>query len=154
MNHRTLLLALIAGLLFGVCSSAHATGLSPPIYRCDSPGGGPALFSQFPCADDSEAIRVDPVQTFATPPLGEAEQRWLDGLARERQEQAARRARDVEREAKAQRRQEAERHQRCEAARESLLALARQRRKGYTLTELPALERREAELLALRREQC
>jgi len=154
MSLRPPTLALAAWLFYEAALPAEATDHSTPIYRCDSPAGGPALFSQFPCADAAEAVHVEPVQTFATPPLGEAEQDRLENLARERRQQAASRARDAGREATELRRLALKRQQRCDAARDALQALATQRRKGYKLADAADLERRETELLAVRKADC
>jgi hypothetical protein len=136
-----------------LAAPSQATDAPTTVYRCGAPGDPPA-FSQFPCAAAAAAVRVEPPQTFVTPPLGEAEQRWLKGLADERRAQEAARERQAERAAQALRQQAVTAQQRCRAARDGLAALARQRRKGYTLGEAAELERRESELTAARRENC
>ncbi|MBX3705293.1 MAG: hypothetical protein KF911_01580 [Pseudomonadales bacterium] len=154
MHHRSPSPAFVACLLSIAVLPAVATAQGAPVYRCDPTGGRPTVFSQFPCTDTAEAMHIEPAQTFTAPPLARTEQERLENLTRERQQQSARQARDTGRAATEQRRLEQIREQRCEAAREALQALARQRRRGYTLAEVPGLERREAELLAVRGANC
>lgn len=154
MSNRSPSPALAACLLSIAVLPAMATGQGAPVYRCAPASGKPIVFSQFPCNGTAEAMQIEPTQTFTAPPLARTEQERLENLTRERRQQAAGQARDAGRAATEQRRLEQVREQRCEAAREALLALARQRRRGYTLAEVPGLERREAELLALRKANC
>lgn len=153
MYHRLPSLALAICLL-SIVLPAMATSQGAPVYRCAPTGGQPTVFSQFPCTGTAEAMHIEPAQTFTPPPLARTEQERLENLTRERGQQAASQARDAGRAATGQRRLERIREQRCEAAREALQTLATQRRRGYTLAQVPGLERREAELLALRKANC
>jgi hypothetical protein len=122
------------------------------IYRCTS-SDAPPHFSQFPC-DDGQPIVLEPLHTVDIPPLSDAEQRLLDTLGQQRRADRERHARSRERTAREARARHNEQQQRCQAARADRKALARQRRKGYSISQARELERRDAELEAEERQNC
>lgn len=130
----------------------HPASASADIYRCTT-GDAPPRFSQFPCGE-GDTVKIGPMDTVRIPPISEAEQRLLDDLERKRRAERERRARVRARAVREARQRREDRRERCEAARAARAALERQRRKGYSLKEARALDRRDAELEAEERNHC
>lgn len=124
------------------------------VYRCE--GAGATEFSQFPCGAAATGSRqvLPPAQVVRVPPLQAAERRRLEALAEDVRRERARRAAARARAARQARQQAAEQAMRCREVKQAEAALARERRKGYTLAEARALARREAEIEARRRVWC
>lgn len=122
------------------------------IYRCPGHDGQPR-FTQFPCGEDARVV-LEPTQIVELPPLSATEQAQLDALARERAQRREARARARHEAARAAGRERQAREARCRQARTGLEALERQRRKGYSLGESRALDRRESDLKAAARANC
>lgn len=122
------------------------------VYRCSGDDGSPH-FSQFPCGD-GRAVVIEPLRTVRIPPISDAEHRLLETLEQQHRAEARARAKARRRAARSAQAQRRERRQRCEAARAALADLERHRRKGYSLSEARALDRREDELEAERRSNC
>jgi len=122
------------------------------VYRCQT-GDEPPHFSQFPCGSGGP-VALESLQIVELPPISDAERALLAALDRGRREAAAERARaraKFRREAARERR---EQRRRCAALQAELDALARQRRKGYSLSEARNLDRREAALSRDARRYC
>lgn len=126
--------------------------LSAAVYRCTTTEGTPR-FSQFPCGT-GEAVVIEPLHTVRIPPLSDDERRLLDELEQQRRVQLQHRAEARRRAATAARAEREARQERCAEARAERDALDRQRRKGYSLEEARALDRRNIELEAAVREHC
>lgn len=143
--------------LFALTLLLAAAAHPATVYRCRGPDGTTA-FSQFPCSDargrEGSAFPAESVQTIDVTPISEAERQRLDALARERRERLTRQQAARRRHAEAVQARRAEDRSRCLAARHAQEALARQRRKGYSLREARALDRRESELDAEQRRYC
>lgn len=127
------------------------TEVRSAVYRCDGPGA--ITFSQFPCPGGDKVI-VHPAPAVRVPPLSDAERHRLDDLARRSEAQRIQRTRAAQRSAAAARREREQRRARCASAREAQSDLRRERRKGYSLSEARALERRQADLDAALQRNC
>lgn len=97
---------------------------------------------------------VEPLHTVRIPPLSEAELSLLQNLERQREAGEAARAEAHQRAALRSQARREDRRERCEAARTARASLARERRKGYSLSEARALDRRDADLEAEERRNC
>lgn len=122
----------------------------PAVYRCDD---GTTTFSQFPCPGGAR-ITLTPAQAVTVPPLTESERQRLELLEQDRQNQRTARQRAAARSAASARQTQQQRRERCETARREQQALRRERRKGYSLSEARALDRRQAQLDDALRQNC
>ncbi len=122
----------------------------PAVYRCDD---ATITFSQFPCPGGAR-ITLAPAQSVEIPPLTDAERQRLEELERDRQNQRTARQRSAARSAASARQTRQQRRERCETARREQQNLRRERRKGYSLAEARALDRRQAQLDEALRHNC
>lgn len=136
-----------------VCLIAALPTLSAAaVYRCQT-GDEPPHFSQFPCGGGAPVL-LESLQIVELPPISDAERALLAELERARRDAAAERARARAESLGEAARERREQRRRCAALQAELDALARQRRKGYSLSEARALDRREAALDRDARRYC
>jgi len=122
------------------------------VYRCQA-ADEPPHFSQFPCGSGGP-VALESLQIVELPPISESERALIAELDRARREAAAERARGRAKSQREAARERREQRSRCEALQAELDALARQRRKGYSLGEARTLDRREAALTRDARRYC
>lgn len=125
---------------------------TPAVYRCQA-GAEPPHFSQFPCGAGGP-VDLESLQIVELPPISDAERALLAELERARREATAERARARAKSQDEAARERREQRHRCQALQAELDALARQRRKGYSLSEARDLDRREAALNRDARRYC